>query len=104
MLTRAFLRLNHSPLLLLIAILLGTGVVAWQAFGHFWDAARSELRLDSSVEPFIAQNSHAYQDMLRAQAAFGRDEVLVVAVERRIPVTPQDHLLKVVAVMVTMTV
>jgi len=81
MLTRAFLRLNHSPLLLLIAILLGTGVVAWQAFGHFWDAERSELRLDSSVEPFIAQNSQAYQDMLRAQAAFGRDEVLVVAVE-----------------------
>ena len=81
MLTRAFLRLNHSPLLLLIAILLGTGVVAWQALGHFWDAERSELRLDSSVEPFIAQNSQAYQDMLRAQAAFGRDEVLVVAVE-----------------------
>jgi len=81
MLTRIFLRLNHFPLRLLLALLLGTGVVAWQAFGHFWDSERSELRLDSSVEPFIARNSQAYQDMLRAQAAFGRDEVLVVAVE-----------------------
>ena len=81
MLTRTFLRLNHFPLLLLIALLLGTGAIAWQTFDHFWDAERSQLRLDSSVTPFIARNSQAYQDMLRAQAAFGRDEVLVVAVE-----------------------
>jgi len=81
MLTRTFLRLNHFPLLLLVALLLGTGAVAWQAFGHFWDDERSQLRLDSSVTPFIARNSQAYQDMLRAQSAFGRDEVLVAAVE-----------------------
>ena len=81
MLTRTFLRLNHFPLLLLLALLLGTGAIAWQTFDHFWDAEHSQLRLDSSVTPFIARNSQAYQDMLRAQAAFGRDEVLVAALE-----------------------
>ncbi|MDG1861295.1 MAG: hypothetical protein P8J49_06865, partial [SAR324 cluster bacterium] len=83
MFVRIFTTLNQFPKTILLAVLVLSAFFFVQARDGLFDSETGRLRINSTVEPFIERDSGAYQQFLDARKAFGSEEVVVIALQKK---------------------
>ncbi|MBC8257907.1 MAG: MMPL family transporter [SAR324 cluster bacterium] len=83
MFARFFTSVNQFPKTILLVILALSAFFFVQAKNGLFDPHTGRLRINSTVEPFIERDSGAYQQFLEARAAFGSEEVVVIALHNK---------------------
>ena len=79
MFVRIFTTVNRFPKTILLVVLALSAFFFVQARDGLFDSQTGNLRINSTVEPFIERDSGAYQQFLEARKAFGSEEVVVIA-------------------------
>jgi predicted RND superfamily exporter protein/CRP-like cAMP-binding protein len=77
---RWLLRCNQHARVLLMFTVLFTVLLLRQGGSQLLDAD-GQLRIDSTIEPFISRDSDVYEEFLRSRDLFGSEEVLIIALQ-----------------------